>query len=269
MLKINILGTGHGMATKCYNTCFTIEEDNKHFLVDTGGGNEILKQLELSNIDIENISDIFISHSHLDHILGVIWIIRNLSPKYFHNKKIDDIRIYGNQDVIYVLNELVKLFISRDFLYLINNKIKLIEVSNEEEVTILNRKVTFFDLNAIKKIQYGFNMQIDDKIKFSFIGDECCSTSTEKYIKGAEWLFADAYMCGKKAEIYNSVDKHHHSSVKYISEIAEKNMIKNLILSHTNDDNIKNRRKEFTEDAINFFSGKVFIPNDLDVIIIK
>ena len=56
MLKINILGTGHGMATKCYNTCFTIEEDNKHFLVDTGGGNGILKQLELSNIDIENIS---------------------------------------------------------------------------------------------------------------------------------------------------------------------------------------------------------------------
>ena len=34
MLKVNILGTGHGMATKCYNTCFTIEEDNKHFLVD-------------------------------------------------------------------------------------------------------------------------------------------------------------------------------------------------------------------------------------------
>ena len=87
-------------------------------------------------------------------------------------------------------------------------------------------------------------MQIDDKIKFSFIGDECCSTSTEKYIKGAEWLFTDAYMCGKKAEIYNPVDKHHHSSVKYISEIAEKNMIKNLILSHTNDDNIKNIRKE-------------------------
>ena len=45
---------------------------------------------------------------------------------------------------------------TRDFLYLINNKIKLIEVSNKEKVTILNRKVTFFDLNAIKK----YNMDL-------------------------------------------------------------------------------------------------------------
>ena len=26
-MKINILGSGHGMAINCYNTCFTIEND--------------------------------------------------------------------------------------------------------------------------------------------------------------------------------------------------------------------------------------------------
>lgn len=38
-----MLGTGHATVKKCYNTCFTISENDKHFLVDTGGGNGILK----------------------------------------------------------------------------------------------------------------------------------------------------------------------------------------------------------------------------------
>ena len=50
-MKITMLGTGHATVTNCYNTCFTISENNKHFLVDAGGGNGILKQLEDSNKD--------------------------------------------------------------------------------------------------------------------------------------------------------------------------------------------------------------------------
>ena len=46
-----MLGTGHATVTNCYNTCFTISENNKHFLVDAGGGNGILKQLKDSNIN--------------------------------------------------------------------------------------------------------------------------------------------------------------------------------------------------------------------------
>ena len=51
-MKINILGTGDALATKCYNTCFVLEENNKYFLVDAGGGNGILVQLEKANISL-------------------------------------------------------------------------------------------------------------------------------------------------------------------------------------------------------------------------
>ena len=44
-MKITMLGTGHATVTKCYNTCFTISENGKHFLVDAGGGNGILWML--------------------------------------------------------------------------------------------------------------------------------------------------------------------------------------------------------------------------------
>ena len=42
-MKLTILGTGNAKVTKCYNTCFTLnEEDEKeYFLVDGGGGSTI------------------------------------------------------------------------------------------------------------------------------------------------------------------------------------------------------------------------------------
>ena len=46
-MKLTILGTGNAMVTKCYNTCFAIENDGHYFLVDGGGGNTIMKQLKM------------------------------------------------------------------------------------------------------------------------------------------------------------------------------------------------------------------------------
>lgn len=57
-MKLTMLGTGNALVTECYNTCFVIEDENKYFLVDGGGGNAILSQLKLVNIDWKNIKDI-------------------------------------------------------------------------------------------------------------------------------------------------------------------------------------------------------------------
>ena len=47
---ITILGTGNALATRCYNTCFTLHSKEKVLLVDAGGGNGILTQLERAGI---------------------------------------------------------------------------------------------------------------------------------------------------------------------------------------------------------------------------
>ncbi len=45
-MKLTILGTGNALVTKCYNTCFVLSDNNRHLLVDGGGGSEILARLE-------------------------------------------------------------------------------------------------------------------------------------------------------------------------------------------------------------------------------
>lgn len=71
-----MLGTGNALVTECYNTCFVISEGDHHFLVDGGGGNTVLRQLKRAGIDWKSVKDIFVTHGHVDHLLGIIWMVR-------------------------------------------------------------------------------------------------------------------------------------------------------------------------------------------------
>ena len=266
-MKINILGTGYGMASNCYNTCFTIEKNQKHFLIDSGGGNTLLNNLNKMKIPAENINAVFISHTHIDHILGVLWLIRYILPKYYKKHIVEPITLYGNKKVISCLRILIENLMPPDFLDLIDNKIILKTVNNNDKYMILGNEVVFFDTYAKKDLQYGFSMKFDEDKKFTFIGDEYCKNHTKKYINNSTWLFADAYMCGEEAEKYNPMRRHCHSSVKYISTIANELNVKNLILSHTVDNNLKVRKSTFSEDSKKYFFGNIFIPDDLETIL--
>ena len=44
--ELIMLGTGHAMVTRCYNTCFLLKKEDEYLMVDSGGGNGIMEQLE-------------------------------------------------------------------------------------------------------------------------------------------------------------------------------------------------------------------------------
>lgn len=73
MEKIIVLGTGTASVVNSFNTCFVLEDNkNNYLLVDTGGGNGILKQLKMANVEINKIHNVFISHKHIDHLFGML-----------------------------------------------------------------------------------------------------------------------------------------------------------------------------------------------------
>lgn len=265
-MKLTILGTGHGTATECYNTCFTISENEEHFLVDAGGGNGILKQLNSAKILPQNLIGMFVSHTHTDHIMGAIWIIRIIARKYLVENYTQPFTIYGNNEVIRAIRQVCEAVLPEKFNKLFDDKIKLIEVDTGDTIEVLEKKLTFFDINAQKVKQTGFYMLLNDNEKFTFIGDEVCQKNTEKYVCNSKWLFADAYMAGKEAEEYNPIKRHHHSTVKFVADLCQRLNVKNVILSHTIDTNLETRKKDFTEDAKKYFKGNIFVPDDLEVI---
>lgn len=44
--ELIMLCTGNVMVTKCYNTCFLIKNNNEYMMVNFGGGNGVMVQLE-------------------------------------------------------------------------------------------------------------------------------------------------------------------------------------------------------------------------------
>lgn len=96
---ITMLGTGNALATKCYNTCFVIHTAGRPTLmVDAGGGNGVLTQLEKAKIPIGDITDLFVTHAHTDHLLGCIWMIR--MALQFSNP----LHIWSHSKVVQILN---------------------------------------------------------------------------------------------------------------------------------------------------------------------
>ena len=53
--ELIMLGTGNALVTSCYNTCFALREKEDYFLVDAGGGNGILTQMERADIPFERV----------------------------------------------------------------------------------------------------------------------------------------------------------------------------------------------------------------------
>ena len=92
--KITMLGTGNAMCVRCYNTCFCLHSPQSLLMVDAGGGNGIFRQLHRARIPFEDIHHLFVTHTHTDHIMGVVWMIRKISPLIHKGKYQPPFTIY-------------------------------------------------------------------------------------------------------------------------------------------------------------------------------
>ena len=158
-MKLTILGTGNAKVTKCYNTCFVLNKDKEYFMIDGGGGNTILKQLEDAGISWKEIRTIFVTHKHIDHLLGIIWMLRMYCQGMARGQFDSEVTIYGHDEVISLLKQMAEMLLTPKETKFIGDKVHLEEVKDGEDRTILGHRVTFFDILSTKAKQFGFCME--------------------------------------------------------------------------------------------------------------
>lgn len=263
-MKLTILGTGNALVTECYNTCFAISDNQKHFLVDAGGGNQILKILKEKEIALEEIHDIFITHEHIDHLLGLIWLVRMIGQKINQGKYEGVLHIYCHNELVTVIKTITSLTIEKKVAKHIGERICLIPVESGETREILGCPVTFFDIGSTKAKQFGFSMILPDKKKLSCCGDEPYNVCEEAYVKGSDWLMHEAFCLYKEADKFHPYEKH-HSTVREACQLAEQLGIPNLILYHTEDSHITERKQLYCKEGKEFYSGSLYVPEDGEV----
>ncbi len=264
-MKLTMLGTGHAMVTECYNTCFVLREGNRCFLVDGGGGNTILSRLKQAQIDWREIGDIFVTHRHVDHLLGIIWIMRLFLQNMNQGKFEGEVRIYAHEEVIRILNSIAHMLLPEKQTMFIGKKLHLITVEDGQKCTVIGHEVIFFDIHSTKAKQFGFTIYLEKDEKLTCCGDEPYNEYEEPYAARSKWLMHEAFCLQAQEDEFKPYEKH-HSTVRDACKMAERLQIKNLVLYHTEDQNITCRRELYEEEGKQYYHGNLYIPEDLETI---
>ncbi len=233
MIELIFLGTGSAMVTDRFNTCFLVKQINHSLLVDCGGGHEILKQLKQNKLSIKSIDAIFVSHSHVDHILGLPFLFREMITAQ------KNLRIICSSKVKKDIENLLMMDIPR---YAEKNKHLL-----DFQIIESDDRYMQFQFFKVDEEQYGFSLEENGK-RLVFSGDVPLTDS----IGNCDVLICEAF-CSKSDEVAITG---RHGTIEEVFEFAKDKDIKKIVITHT-----------FT-DLSRFNSEKVIIPNDGDSIVV-
>lgn len=264
--KLIVLGTGNAMVTHCFNTCFALKKGEEYLLVDCGGGNGILSALEKAEIEAEKIHHLFMTHAHTDHILGFPWVVRKIGTLIKNGKYKGDFTVYAHDEVIKAAKTICYLTIQKKFTDLFDDRIIFKEVKDGETCSILDEQTEFFDIHSTKAKQFGFITNANGK-KLVCLGDEPCDAACEPVAQNADWLLCEAFCLFEDRERFKPYEKHHSTALD-AAKLAERLSVKNLVMWHTEDKTISARKERYTAEAAGYFSGKIFVPDDLETILL-
>ena len=276
-MKLTMLGTGHALAIRCYNACFALEEEGdpaalgdiagnreRVFLVDAGGGNGILSQLEQAGIAQGRVHDLFLTHTHVDHLLGAVWVLRVVCYGMECGTYEGEFHVWGNEEVISTVDSLAHMLLRPSESRFIGERVFLHAMRPGDRACVMGRDTTFFDVRSKGSAkQFGFVMEYEPGKRFACSGDEPLVKENFPLIEGAQWLVHEAYCLAADEARY---DPHpiHHGTVAEACATAECLGVRNLVLYHTEDDDLPHRKQRYVEEGARLFSGNLLVPNDLE-----
>lgn len=201
-MEVVFLGTGHAHALKCFNTCFIIKNNDELFLVDTGGGNDIIKQLDKANINYLDIHNVFISHTHADHLFGLFWLIRFIGAAMDSNKYQGNLNIYCSQDVADAIKDISKHILQNRFIAKFNKSIFINIINHEDKKNICGMDFEFINLFPKRYYQHGFILT-NNATKLAFLSDIPLNSCLNSKLNNIDFMLHEHFVLIVK-QIYSS-----------------------------------------------------------------
>jgi len=258
---IIMLGTGNALATRCYNTCFTLHSSGTMLMVDAGGGNGVLTQLERAGLRCEDVHHLFVTHAHTDHLLGCVWMVRMALQFRF------SLHVWSHQKVIRLLVDICRQVLPRREADGIGSIVVVHELEDGHCFEVGDMQLQCFDIHAAKERQFGFTALLPDGQRLCCLGDEPYNPLCKQYAESVDWLMCEAFCLYEDRERFLPYEKH-HSTVLDAARLAEQLGVKHLILYHTEDRTLETRRERYSAEAATTFGGQVWVPDDLEKIVL-
>lgn len=267
-MRITMLGTGHAIVTRCYNTCFVLSgDDGRRLLVDGGGGSGIVTQMERAGISWSSIHEVFVTHKHIDHLLGVVWVLRMVGMEVRHGTYEEILRIYGNEETLKALSHVASELLWGKKADRAKERIQLVTVRDDEAAELIGRPVTFFDMGARDVSQLGFAMEFEPGRTLVCCGDVCLKERDFPRAQGADWLLHEAF-CLSDHPAADFIHRAGHSTVAEAAKTAAHVGAQRLLLYHTEDSDLAHRAERYRAEAAGHFAGTVYVPRDLETLVL-
>lgn len=266
--QITMLGTGNATVSQIYNTCFVLQTPSSLMLVDAGGGNGILAQLKKVNVQISDIHHLFVTHAHTDHVLGVIWVIRMVAQCKGYEGLL---HVYGNDKVMTVIKTIIDMILAKKQLAKVAERVVFHQLEDGDCFEVGDMKLECFDIQSTKEKQFGFRAELPSSdesgkpLVLACLGDEPYNEQNRRYIVGADWMMCEAFCLYADRDTFKPYEKCHSTALD-AGKLAEELGVKNLILYHTEEKTLANRKENYTREAAKNFKGRIFVPDDLEVI---
>ena len=266
--QITMLGTGNATVSQIYNTCFVLQTHGSLMLVDAGGGNGILAQLKKVNVQISDIHHLFVTHAHTDHVLGVIWVIRMVAQCKGYEGLL---HVYGNDKVMKVIKTIIDMILAKKQLAKVAERVVFHQLEDGDCFEVGDMKLECFDIQSTKGKQFGFRAELPSSdesgkpLVLACLGDEPYNELNRRYIVGTDWMMCEAFCLYADRDTFKPYEKCHSTALD-AGKLAEELGVKNLILYHTEEKTLANRKENYTREAAENFKGRIFVPDDLEVI---
>ena len=224
-MKLKTLGLKSVDLNQRESIGFILEYGNNSLLLDCGVYTSSL-MMDKFSLSIDEINKIFISHTHIDHWAGLLWLINSYSFIEYYDEKNNENNI---ELIINKQNKKLIDLVKDNFSYLIGykgNSLSITEISNDEKNT---EDMSFFDIPHTVK---NTGVRIDHNGKsFCYLPDVGeINESLINSVKNCDFLLISVAAHDNKAKEMNSFG---FITTKDACNLCNKANVKNVAFFHT------------------------------------
>ena len=182
-----------------------------------------------------------------------------------------------------VIKTIIDMILAKKQLAKVAERVEFHQLEDGDCFEVGDMKLECFDIQSIKEKQFGFRAELpavsvdgvasDDAsednhakpLVLACLGDEPYNEQNRRYIEGADWMMCEAFCLYADRDTFKPYEKCHSTALD-AGKLAEELGVKNLILYHTEEKTLANRKENYTREAAENFKGRIFVPDDLEVI---
>lgn len=208
------------------------------------------------------------------------------------------LHVYGNDKVMKVIKTIIDMILAKKQLAKVAERVVFHQQEDGDCFEVGDMKLECFDIQSTKEKQFGFRAELpgtsednvsEDKTASDYasedkaasdkaasenhakplvlacLGDEPYNEQNRRYIEGADWMMCEAFCLYADRDTFKPYEKCHSTALD-AGKLAEELGVKNLILYHTEEKTLATRKENYTREAAENFKGRIFVPDDLEVI---